>query len=101
VLFEKQTAKELSEKLSEQPIQDLTKAIALNDKLLYANELFNKELSDFNKAIYRINGMQSFDQAKAYVSELAEKYKWTEDENRLEMAKDLSKLVRRRFLHQQ
>ncbi len=98
VLFEKQTAKELSEKLSQQPIQDLTKAIALNDKLLYANELFDKELSDFNKAIYRINGMRSFDEAKIYISELASKYEWTKDEERLEQAKDLSKLVRRRFL---
>jgi len=97
VLFEKQNAKELSEKLSEQPINDLTKAIALNDKLLYANELFNKELSDFNKAIYRINNMSSFEEAKTYVSELAEQYNWT-DEERLDRAKDLSKLIRRRFL---
>ncbi|MBK8426713.1 MAG: hypothetical protein IPL27_12410 [Lewinellaceae bacterium] len=34
VLFEEKQAKELSDKLSELPIADLKKAIALNDRLL-------------------------------------------------------------------
>lgn len=97
LLFERPGTKDLSEKLGEQPIRDLTKAIALNDKLLYANELFGKELVAFNEAIHRLNNMHSFEEAKTYMSKLAEQYDWTA-EHRLEMAKDLSKLVRRRFI---
>ncbi|MFK7933772.1 MAG: hypothetical protein AB8G22_09690 [Saprospiraceae bacterium] len=96
-LFEFKAAKELSEKLSERPIRDLTKAFALNDKLLYANELFGKELVVFNESIRQLNGMQNFAEAKDFLSQLATKYKWTKGE-RSKVAKDFVKLVRRRYV---
>lgn len=96
-LFEFKVAKELSEKLSERPIPDLTKAFALNDKLLYANELFGKELFVFNESIRELNKMENFAQAKIYLSQLASQYKWTKGNERARIAKDFVKLVRRRY----
>lgn len=96
-LFEFKAAKELSEKLSERPIRDLTKAFALNDKLLYANELFGKELVVFNESIRQLNSYGSFDEAKGYLSQLANKYDWTKGE-KAKLAKDFIKLIRRRYI---
>lgn len=96
-LFEFKAAKELSEKLSERPIRDLTKAFALNDKLLYANELFGKELVIFNEAIRQLNSYSSFDEAKGYLSQLANKYHWTKG-GKAKLAKSFIKLIRRRYI---
>ncbi len=96
-LFEFKQVKELSEKLSTVPIQDLTKAIALNDKLVFSNQLFGGALVSFNEVVRTLNNMRNFDEAKKYLVELAVQHKWA-NENNEEVAKDFIKLVRRRFL---
>jgi hypothetical protein len=96
-LFEFKQVKELSEKLSTIPIQDLTKAIALNDKLVFSNQLFGGALVAFNEVIRTLNNMRSFDEAKKYLIELAVQHNWAKENNE-EVAKDFIKLVRRRFL---
>lgn len=95
-LFEFKAAKELSEKLSQRPIRDLTKAFSLNDKLLYANELFGKELFVFNEEVKKINALKSFDEAKNYLAQLADKFNWS-SKNKIPMAKEFVLLVKRRF----
>jgi hypothetical protein len=97
VLFEEKQAKELSEKLSELPIADLKKAIALNDRLLLTSELFAGDGKAFETAIGGINAMSSFDEAQAYLIEhCVVRYAWT-DKKRVDTAKHFVKLVRRRF----
>ncbi|MCC6458844.1 MAG: hypothetical protein IT260_00135 [Saprospiraceae bacterium] len=96
-LFEQKQAKELSEKLSELPIPDLRKAIALNDRLLLTRELFGGDNQAFENAINALNGFQSMDQAKAYLLDYCVmRYRWT-DKKHVETAKNFIKLVRRRF----
>lgn len=95
-LFEFKAARELSEKLSQRPISDLSKAFSLNDKLLYANELFGRQLVVFNEAVRKVNGMDNFNQAKAYLTQLADKYHWSKKE-KVPLAKDFVMLVKRRF----
>lgn len=95
-LFEFKAAKELSEKLSQRPIRDLTKAFSLNDKLLYANELFGKELVVFNEEVRKINDLKSFDEAKNYLAQLADKFSWS-SKSKVPMAKQFVLLVKRRF----
>ncbi|MEM9888474.1 MAG: hypothetical protein AAF849_21445 [Bacteroidota bacterium] len=95
-LFKVKKAKELSEKLSAAPIRDLTKAIALNDKLLYSNELFDAALVTFNEVIRTLNDMPSLQSAENYLMELAKQHNWTA-ESKQETAKAFIKLVRRRF----
>ncbi|MCB0546366.1 MAG: hypothetical protein KDD19_02205 [Phaeodactylibacter sp.] len=95
-LFEFKAATELSEKLSERPIQDLTKALAINDRLLYMNELFGKDLNALNDTLSMLNRYQGMDEAHGLLFNLAEQYNWTEEE-RQPVARDFIKLVRRRY----
>ena len=95
-LFEFKAARELSEKLSQRPIGDLTKAFSLNDKLLYANELFGRQLIAFNDAVKHVNEMSSFNEAKSYLTQMADQYEWSKKE-KVPLAKDFVMLVKRRF----
>lgn len=95
-LFEFKAAKELSEKLSERPVNDLTKALAINDRLLYMNELFGKDLNTLNDTLSTLNKLDGMDQARNLLFKLAEEYNWV-DEERQPVAKDFIKLVRRRY----
>ena len=95
-LFEYKEAKELSEKLSARPIQDLTKALAINDRLLYMNELFGKDLNMLNDTLGQLNRYDRLSEAKELLVSLAKKYEWTRDD-RSSVAKDFIHLVRRRY----
>ena len=97
MLFEQKQAKELSEKLSELPIPDLRKAIALNDRLLLTRELFGGDNQAFENAITTLNSFQNMEQAKGFLLEqCVMRYRWT-DKKHIETAKNFIKLVRRRF----
>jgi hypothetical protein len=97
LLFEQKQAKELSEKLSEMPIADLRKAIALNDRLLLTRELFGGDATAFETAIQTLNGFSNFDQAKNWiVDNCVARFNWT-DKNTAEDAKRFIKLIRRRY----
>ncbi len=97
VLFEEKQAKELSDKLSELPIADLKKAIALNDRLLLTRELFAGDGQAFESAIAVLNGYTHFGDAKSYLVEnCVIRYGWL-DKKRVEEAKTFIRLIRRRY----
>lgn len=95
-LFRIKEAKELSEKLSQQGIKDLTKAMSINDKLLYSNELFDRDMASMTATLQQLNGLSSLNEAKAVLIPIAEKNNWTEDE-RADVAQSFIKLVRRKY----
>jgi len=96
-LFEEKQAKEISEKLAEQPIGDLKNAIALNDRLLYTRELFAGEGKAFESAIASLNSFSNFSEAKSYLLQhCVTNYMWL-DKKRVDEAKKFIKLVRRRY----
>ncbi len=95
-LFEQKAAKELSEKLGQRPVQDLTKAMAINDRLLYANSLFQGDSRVMNNILTELNSQPGFDAAQRILIDLAKQYNWAE-EPREEVAKSFIKLVRRRW----
>jgi hypothetical protein len=96
-LFDQKEAKELSEKLSELPIKDLTKAMGLNEKIFTINELFGGDGKAFDTALKTLNTFNSFEQAKAYLSEnFAGQYKWN-NKSKKKKAINLIKLVKRRY----
>lgn len=95
-LFQFKQATELSEKLSERPIQDLTKALAINDRLLYMNELFGGDPNALNDNLNRLNRMENMEEARGLLARFAEKYDWA-DEEREDIARDFIRLVRRRY----
>ena len=96
-LFEHKKATELSEKLSERPIPDLTRSMSINDKLLYVNELFGRDIEAFNETLKVLNRFESLDTAKGLLTNLAERYDWLNNE-KINIARDFIKLTRRRYL---
>ena len=96
-LFDEQKSGDLSEKLSAQPINDLTKGLSMNDRFLFANQLFGRDMSSLNESLKLLNRFETLNDAKSLIYNLAEQYEWTGDE-KLEIAKDFIKLVRRKYL---
>lgn len=97
LLFEEKQAKELSEKLSELPIPDLRKAIALNDRLLLTRELFSGDGQAFDAALHALNSFSTMQEAKDYLAQhVVIRFGWL-DKKRSDTAKNFIKLVRRRY----
>ncbi|MDX2135298.1 MAG: hypothetical protein SFV52_10935 [Saprospiraceae bacterium] len=95
-LFAFKEARELSEKLANQPIADLKQALSLNDRLLYTRELFAGDQQAFEHAVNAVNTAAGFEHAKNYlISQCVNTFGWT-DKSRLELAKKFVTLVRRR-----
>ncbi len=95
-LFKHKAAKELSEKLSQQTITDLTRAMSINDKLLYSNELFGRDMAAMNENLQQLNKLNSMEEARELLIDIAEKNDWAEDE-RTDVAESFIKLVRRKY----
>ena len=93
--FEKVT--ELSEKLSTAPIKDLMKAMGLNEKFLYIKELFGGDIGNFQAMMNALNEADGLSSAKDHLKELIIQHEWM-DKNKIKIAKDFIKLVRRRYL---
>ena len=96
-LFEDIAGKELSDKLANTPIADLTKAFGFNDRLLTQNELFGGNKAVADEVIKDLNNMSGFESARGFLLSLATKYNWAANEDRKKQAKTFIKLVRRRF----
>lgn len=96
-LFTFQEARELSEKLSEQPIRDLQAALSINDKLLYTNELFGRQHHVLNDSLSTLNRFENMEQARSFLVSLAEQFNWT-DAEREEIARSFIKTIRRRYV---
>lgn len=97
-LFQVSTdARELSEKLGQTRIADLNNAMGLNERIFTVNELFGANNSLYRNVIRDLNNLNSFEEAKAYLStNVAEKFNWTKKSKR-NKAKNFIKLVRRRY----
>ena len=96
-LFEEQVGKEISDRLSNAPVADLTKAFGLNDRLLMQNDLFLGNKTAFDEALKDLNNASSFDTARAFLADLAARNNWNLNAERQKNAKAFIKLVRRRF----
>ncbi|MBL4650256.1 MAG: hypothetical protein JKY03_11035 [Aureispira sp.] len=97
-LFLFKEATDLSQKLSATPLQDLNKALGLNEKFLYINELFGGDVAKFQAAIKVLNDEKNFDTARSYIeSQLIETYHWMKKVKQ-PISKDFIKLIRRRYL---
>ena len=96
-LFDNKEASELSEKLSLQPISDINKAIAINDKLLYVNDLFGKDPNAYSAAMIRLNNFNTMDEARDLLEQFAQSHDWLEEEKQ-DTARAFIKIVRRRYI---
>lgn len=97
LLFEQRKATELSEKLSESPIADLTRAMSINDRLLFMNQLFAKDMNQLDETLRQLNRFGNMEEAKPLLFDLAQRHDWL-DEEKQDTAKTFIKMVRRRYI---
>jgi hypothetical protein len=86
---------EISDKLKDAPIEDLKKAIGVNERFLYLNELFRNDDIIYDKSIKTINAFTNFEDAELWIrKELKLRLGWDDNYNTV---KQFYGLVRRRF----
>jgi hypothetical protein len=86
---------DLAEKLKDTPIKDLRKAIGINDRYLYINNLFLGDESMFERSVKTLNNFSILPEAEYWMQrELRMKLGWKEDNL---LAQQFIQLVRRRF----
>ena len=96
-LFDSDYARELSEKLSNGKLDNIEKAMGLNEKIFTVNELFGGDRIAFETALHDLQAMNNFETAKVYITErLASKYEWMSP-GKFKKAKEFVKLVKRKF----
>lgn len=91
----KEYKEELSESLQNAPIKDLKKAIGINDRFVFINELFQGDETSFERSIKTINGFSIYAEAEFWIRrELKTKLGW---DVQSESVKQFDALVKRRF----
>lgn len=77
------------------PIRDLKKAIGINDRFLFVNDLFRGDENMYERSLKTINGFSIYPEAEYWIQrELKVKLGWPEDS---ESVKLFDQLIRRRF----
>ena len=91
----KQEETNVSAGFQETPIRDLKKAIGINDRYLFINELFRGDETMYERSLKTINGFAIFPEAQYWIQrELKVKLGWND---RSEIVDHFHQLVRRRF----
>lgn len=91
----RETKKEVAQKLQDVPIRDLRKAIGINDRYLYINELFSGDEAMFERSVKTLNQFSILPEAEFWMQrELRIKLAWKEDNL---LVQQFVQLVRRRF----
>jgi hypothetical protein len=91
----KQGKTELVEVLKETPVKDLRKAIGINDRFLFINDLFRGDENMYERCIKTINSFNIFAEAEYWISrELKVKLAWDNDQPTVQ---HFYQLVKRRF----
>ena len=88
-------SKEVADELGAAPIKDLRKAIGINDRFLFINELFRGDETMYERSIKTINNFTIYAEAQYWMErELKVKLGW---DNEKSVTQDFYALVRRRF----
>ena len=91
----KQSSIELGETLTREPVRDLKKAIGVNDRFVFVNELFRGDEVMYERSIKTINSFNILQEAEFWMErELKLKLAWDESK---EVVRHFCQLVRRRF----
>lgn len=91
----KENKTELSQALTAAPIKDLKKAIGVNDRFLFMNELFRGDEAMYERSIKTIQNFSNYAEAEFWIRrELKVKIGWTENDP---IVKQFDLLVKRRF----
>jgi len=86
---------EVATVLQSAPVRDLRKAVGINDRYLFVNELFRGDESMYERSMKTINGFSIYPEAQYWIErELKVKMGW---DDTCEAVKLFDQLVRRRF----
>ncbi len=86
---------ELIEVLKETPVKDLRKAIGINDRFLFINDLFRGDENMYERCLKTINSFNIYPEAEYWITrELKVKLGWKDDEHAVQQ---FYQLVKRRF----
>ncbi len=86
---------DVSDIFEDAPIKDLKKAIGINERFLYLNELFRGDEAMYERSIKTINSFQIYPEAEFWIRrELKLKLGWDDKYNTV---KQFDQLIRRRF----
>lgn len=86
---------ELGEKLNDEAIKDLKKAIGINDRFLFINDLFRGDEAMYERSIKTINSFDTWPEAEYWIRrELKTKLGWVDDDKTVQ---EFDHLIKRRF----
>jgi len=85
----------VGEKFSHLPLSSLKEAFSLNDRYLFANELFKKDMALFNETIKTIDSCGSLINAQEHLNAIKTTLNW---DNESDYVVTFYQLVERRFL---
>jgi hypothetical protein len=86
---------ELAHVLTETPIRDLKKAIGVNDRYVFLNELFRGDEAMYERSLKTLNGFRIYQEAEYWINrELKIKLGWNDSNS---IVRHFYQLVRRRF----
>ncbi len=92
--YQHQQEETVGEKLQHGTVGDLHKAIGINDKFLFVNELFNGSMEKYNRSIENLNDLKTLNGALIYLNELRIELQWNSNN---EAYKKLLELTHRKF----
>jgi hypothetical protein len=91
----KEEKNEVANVLQAAPVRDLKKAIGVNDRFLFINELFRGDETMYERSIKTINGFNIYPEAEYWIQrELKVKLGWKDDDT---IVVHFHQLVKRRF----
>jgi len=97
-LFSLEKGNEISDKLSMTPIKDLTKAMNINERIFTLKELFGNNKEQFDETMLKLNGLNNYAEATAYLSsEVVEQNGWL-DPTKTKKVKTFLKLIARKYV---
>jgi len=96
-IFEQASGNEISDRLGNLPIKDLTKSMGINERMFTVKELFGGDQEKFKSVLNDLNGFKNFEEAKSYLIEgVASELNWDES-SKYKKALNFVKLVQRRY----
>ncbi len=91
----KEYKEEIGHKLTGHPIRDLKKAIGINDRFVFINELFRGDEVMYERSLKTINGFRIYAEAEYWIErELKVKLGWLDNND---ATKHFYQLIKRRF----
>jgi hypothetical protein len=95
-LFEQETNAGMPSRLMRQRTTDLTRALSINNRVLFTNKLFGGNNEELNRQLKELNLKGSMANARPQLIELARQHGW-QQADRKEVAREFIDLVRRRY----